>query len=38
MTMPPNKPLHLTAIRAFRSAFGRNLNIVFALHLPPRRR
>ena len=30
--------LHLTAARAFRSAVWENLNIVFALSLPPRRR
>jgi hypothetical protein len=30
--------LHLTAVRAFRSAAWGNLGILFALCLPPRRR
>ncbi len=30
--------LHLTAARAFRSELRENLNIMVALHLPPRRR
>jgi|KBSMisStaDraftv2_1062788.scaffolds.fasta_scaffold98500_3 hypothetical protein len=32
------KHLHLTAARPFRSAAWENLIIVYALHLPPRRR
>jgi hypothetical protein len=34
----PNKRLHLTAASAFHWVVQESLKIVFALHLPPRRR